>query len=128
MNKKRFSGVVRNVRASMKKHSPEILTGTGIAGMIVTTVMAVKATPKALILLEEKKDEYETDTLTPIEVIKTTWTCYIPSALIGGVSILCLIGASSVNLRRNAALATAYTLSETALYIRIQICLMLQEV
>ena len=115
MNKKWFSGVVRNVRTSMKKHSPEILTGTGIAGMVVTTVMAVRATPKALLLLEEKKDEYETDTLTPVEIIKTTWTCYIPSAIVGGVSIFCLIGASSVNLRRNAALATAYTLSETAL-------------
>lgn len=39
----------------MKKHSPEILTGIGIAGMITTTVMAVRATPKALILIEEKK-------------------------------------------------------------------------
>ena len=29
-----------------EKHSPEILTGIGIAGMITTTVMAVKATPK----------------------------------------------------------------------------------
>lgn len=115
MNKKWFSGVMRNVRTSMKKHSPEILTGTGIAGMVVTTVMAVRATPKALILLEEKKDEYETDTLTPVEIVKTTWTCYIPSLVIGGVSIFCLIGASSVNLRRNAALVTAYTLSETAL-------------
>lgn len=115
MDKKWFSGVVRNVRTSMKKHSPEILTGTGIAGMVVTTVMAVRATPKALLLLEEKKDEYETDTLTPVEIIKTAWTCYIPSAIVGGVSIFCLIGASSVNLRRNAALATAYTLSETAL-------------
>lgn len=115
MNKKWFSSVVRKVSTSMKKHSPEILTGTGIAGMVVTTVMAVRATPKALILLEEKKDEYNTDMLTPIETIKATWTCYIPSAIVGGVSILCLIGASSVNLRRNAALATAYTLSETAL-------------
>ncbi len=44
-------------RKAMKKHSPEILTGIGIAGMITTTVMAVKATPKALILLEEKKDD-----------------------------------------------------------------------
>jgi hypothetical protein len=43
------------------------------------------------------------------------WKCYIPSAITGVTSTACLIGASSVNLRRNAALATAYTLSETAL-------------
>lgn len=115
MSKKHFSGIIRNVRSSMKKHSPEILTGVGIAGMVTTTVMAVRATPKALMLIEEKKDEYETDTLSPVETVKAAWTCYIPSAIVGGVSIFCLIGASSVNLRRNAALATAYTLSESAL-------------
>ena len=41
----------------LKKHSPEILTGIGIAGMITTTFLAVRATPKALELIEEKKDE-----------------------------------------------------------------------
>nr|WP_308759455.1 DUF6353 family protein [uncultured Bacteroides sp.] len=30
----------------MKRHSPEILTGIGIAGMITTTVMAVRARRK----------------------------------------------------------------------------------
>lgn len=115
MNKKSLTRIIKNVHLTMKKHSPEILTGIGIAGMVTTTVMAVRATPKALMLLEEKKDEYETDTLTLVEIAKTAWMCYIPSAIIGGVSIFCLIGASSVNLRRNAALATAYTLSESAL-------------
>lgn len=43
------------------------------------------------------------------------WICYIPAAVTGTVSIACLIGANSVNARRNAALATAYTLSESAL-------------
>lgn len=115
MSKKHFSGVIRSVRTSMKKHSPEILTGIGIAGMVTTSVMAVRATPKALMLIEEKKEECETDMLSPVETIKAAWTCYIPSAIVGSVSIFCLIGASSANLRRNAALATAYTLSESAL-------------
>lgn len=115
MNKLNVSTIVRSIRASMKKHSPEILTGFGIAGMVVTTVMAVKATPKALQLIEQKKEEEETDKLTSIAIIKTTWLCYIPSVIMGSVSVCCLIGASSVNLRRNAALAAAYTLSEDAL-------------
>lgn len=45
----------------------------------------------------------------------TTWKCYIPSAVTGALSVACLIGASAVSLKRNAALATAYTISETAL-------------
>ena len=119
MSKKGLSGVLKSVQTAMKKHSPEILTGIGIAGMITSTVMAVKATPKALKLLDEYKLERgypeDAEKIPPVEVVKTTWLCYIPSAIIGSISVLCLIWASSTNLRRNAALATAYTLSETAL-------------
>ena len=115
MPKQSLASIAKSVRTAMKKHSPEILTGIGIAGMITTTVMAVKATPKALILLEEKKDELDTDRLEPKDIIKTAWPCYIPAAVIGSISVFCLIGASSTNLRRNAALATAYTLSESTL-------------
>lgn len=115
MEKFSLSKVVKNVKEVATKHSPEILTGIGIAGMVTTTVMAVKATPKALMLIEEKKNEEGLDSLTPIETVKASWQCYIPSAIVGTVSMCCLIGASSVNLRRNAALATAYTLSESAL-------------
>lgn len=115
MNKKTIAAGIRNLQLAVKKHSPEILTGIGIAGMITTTVMAVRATPKALILIDKKKDEVGADELTTKEVIKTAWTCYIPTAVTGTVSIFCLIGANSVNMRRRAALATAYTLSESAL-------------
>lgn len=115
MYKPNLSFIAKNIKTAAIKHSPEILTGIGISGMIVTTVMAVKATPKALILIDGKKKEEKTDKLTPKDTIKTAWKCYIPAAVTGGVSILCLIGASSVNIRRNTALATAYTLSETAM-------------
>ncbi len=116
MGKTNLSNIVKNVRTAMKKHSPEILTGIGIAGMITTTVMAVRATPKALILIEQRQEECDSDVqLSRMEKIKAAWPCYIPSAVIGTISIFCLIGASSTNLKRNAALATAYTLSETTL-------------
>lgn len=115
MNKKTIPTALKNLQNAVKKHSPEILTGIGIAGMITTTIMAVRATPKALILIDEKKEELEAEKIPPKELILTTWKCYIPATAIGAVSVLCLIGASSVNLRRRAALATAYTLSESAL-------------
>lgn len=114
MNKQRILNAIESAKKAAKKHSPEILTGIGIAGMITTTIMAVKATPKALQLMEEREVE-ENRKLTKIERFKTTWKCYIPATAVGVTSIGCLIGANSVNLRRNAALAAAYTLSETAL-------------
>ena len=115
MNKPNLAGIVKNVQNAVVKHSPEILTGLGIAGMFSAGYLAVRATPKALRNIEEAKKEQGTDELPPVEVIKATWKCYIPSVALGTVSAACLIGATSVNLRRNAALATAYKLSENAL-------------
>lgn len=115
MSKGTLAKAAKDLKIAVHKHSPEILTGIGIAGMVTTTVLAVRATPKALMLIEQKKEDEGVDKLPPVEVVKTAWKCYIPSAAIGTASIVCLIGASSVNMRRNAALATAYALSESTL-------------
>ena len=114
MNKFNVTKVVADVRKTIVKHSPEILTGFGIAGMITTTVLAVKATPKALLHIEEAQNE-KGDWLTTGEKVKACWKDYIPTAASGVFSVSCIIGANSVNARRNAAFATAYKLSETAL-------------
>ena len=110
------SEFAKGLKTTLAKHSPEILVGVGIAGMVVTTILAVKSTPKALDCIQSKlyEKEFGEDTLTPLETVEATWKCYIPAAVTGAVSIACIVGASSVNLRRNAALATAYALSETA--------------
>ena len=114
MNKAQMTRFFNNMKITVSKRSPEILTGIGIAGMITTTILAVKATPQALILIDNAKAEEDKDKLTPVETIKVTWKCYVPAAAICLASTACLIGASSVSSRRNAALATAYKLSETA--------------
>jgi len=114
MGKIDITHILKQAQTSLAKHSPEILTGIGIAGMIATTIIAVRATPKAIRLIESKKKEKEVDSLTAAETIKTSWKCYVPAVVTGVASVSCLIGASSVHLRRNAALTAAYTLSETA--------------
>lgn len=128
MNKPKVNKYFKMATRVLKKRSPEILTGFGIAGMVTTTVLAVKATPKALTLIQdaeiEKVDEQvkegkgpdELDKkLTPVEVVKVAWKPYIPAILLGTASAACLIGANSVHARRHAALYSAYKLSETAL-------------
>jgi len=118
MNKPNMAALFKNVKMAVSEHSPEILTGLGIAGMITTTILAVKATPKALDLIAEAEDKKFNDDndalLTKVEVIKVAWKPYIPAAITGVTSVACLIGASSVNAKRNAALATAYNLTATA--------------
>lgn len=115
MGKSNMKTFFRNVKMSASKHSPEILIGFGVAGFVTTTVLAVKATPKAMQLLDEAKKENDVDKLLPLEVVKVAWKPYIPAAVTGVVSIACIIGANSVNAKRNAALATAYQLSTAAL-------------
>ena len=115
MDKTNLATITKDIRKFASKRSPEILTGIGIAGMITTTILAVRATPKALELIEEQKEEESVDELSSLEVVKVAWKPYIPAMVTCIVSTACLIGASSVNTKRNAALATAYKLSETAL-------------
>lgn len=106
----------KTVWLAAKKHSPELLTGIGIAGMVTTVVLAVRATPKALRLIDEKKaDIPEEENIPRIEAVKAAWKVYVPAILTGILSTICLIGANSVNQRRNAAIAAAYSLSESAL-------------
>lgn len=114
LNKSSFSKMTRNFKMGVSKHSPEILMGLGIAGLVTSTILAVRATPKALKLIEMKKDELQVDKLTAGDVVKATWKCYIPAVATGASSIACIIGANSVHARRNAMLATAYKLSEKA--------------
>lgn len=113
MSKLSLRTLLKDTEKYIKKHSPEILTGIGITGMITTTVLAVNATPKAMMLIEERKLDLNTDDLSKSEVIKTAWKCYIPAFVTGTMSVACIIGASSLNVRRNAALAAAYALSDS---------------
>ena len=119
MNKSHVAKVFNSAKRVTVKHSPEILLGLGIAGMVTTTVLSVRATPKAMALIEEEKlrryHKFDDDTLTKLDVVKVAWKPYIPAAITGVASISCLIGSSSVNARRMTALTAAYQLSETAL-------------
>lgn len=110
-----LSQFVEDAKTSMMKRSPEIALGVGIALSVTTTILAVKATPKALMLIEERKLDLNKDELKKTEIVKTVWPCYIPAIATGTLSIACLIGGNSVHARRNAALTTAYTLTSAKL-------------
>ena len=82
MTKQTIIEALKSAQKSMKKHSPEILTGIGIAGMIATTVSAVRATPKALQLIDAREIK-ENRRLSNKEIVATTWKCYVPAAVTG---------------------------------------------
>lgn len=114
MKKADVTKFIRGVQRTISKRSPEIFTAIGVASGVGAVILAVNATPKAMVLLEEAKQE-KGEELTPVEKVKVAWKPYLPAVATEVFSIACIVGASSRHARRNAALATAYKLSETAL-------------
>lgn len=109
----RISYAIIKTKNAVSKYSPEILTGIGIASMITSTILAVKATPKAVAIIQNEKKKKEK--LTAIDMVKYTWKEYVPavSCSIGG--IVCIMSGRKISNKRSAALATAYAISEKTL-------------
>ena len=105
----------------VKDNSSFILTVVGVVGMAYSGINAVRKTPYALDLIEQRKEVISKETeevvekLTPVETIKTCWKVYAPEVLIATLSTVCLFKANSIQTRKTAAMATAYTLTEETL-------------
>lgn len=93
----------------IKKNASTILTTVGGVGVVATSVMAVKATPKALQALDEAKEEKGED-LTKFEAAVVAGPAYIPSIVMGTTTIACIFGANILNKRHQASLMSAYAL------------------
>lgn len=118
MKKEDILRVVDSLKLLVIRRTPEILTGLGIAGMTSMTVMAVVVTPKALDKIADIKEEHTEDNdkkAVSKDIVTKVVPLYLPAVITGGLSAYCLISACSVNNKRSAALAAAYTLSESTL-------------
>lgn len=108
-----MNGLLRQSQLFIKRHGATILTCAGGVGVIATTVSAVKATPKAIHLIEEAKEEKGED-LTKVEKIKIAGPKYIPTVLLGAGTLACIFGANVMNKKQQAALVSAYTLIDSS--------------
>lgn len=97
----------------LRKHSPTILTIVGAGGVIATSVLAVKATPRAMILLEEAKKE-KGEELTAIEAVKAAWKPYVPAVITGATTIACIVGINCLSAKSQASLMSAYALLDNS--------------
>ena len=101
--------LIRSSKRFLRKNGSTILTCAGGVGVIATTVMAVKATPKAMQLIKAAEEE-KSEKLTWMETIKIAGPTYAPSALLGIATIASIFGANALNKRSQAALMSAYAL------------------
>ena len=101
--------ISKRVGRQLYRSSPTILTVVASVGVIVTTITAVRATPKAVKLLKEAELE-KGENLTKVEIIRVAGPSYIPSALLGISTIVCIFGANALNQKKQASLMSAYVM------------------
>lgn len=105
--------LVGRTKLFFKHNSATILTCVGGAGVIATSVMAAKATPKALRLLEAARNEKGED-LTKVEQVKVAGPAYIPAVIVGASTLACIFGANVLNKRQQASIMSAYALLDNS--------------
>lgn len=107
-----MNGLLSKSQMFLKRNSATILTCVGAAGVVATTVTAVKATPKALMALEQAKEK-KGEELTKLEVVKIASPAYVPAVAIGVGTIACIFGANLLNKQGQASLMSAYALIDS---------------
>ena len=120
--------LLSSVQYKVKKHSPEILMVAGIAGTIVGTVLACKATTKVSEIIEEKnknvedvhtcleekpKEYTEEDSKKDLTIIYAQtgvklFKLYAPAIGVMALSFASIIAGHKVLKKRNVAIAAAY--------------------
>lgn len=110
MSKLSLHRILNGTTQYLSKNSSSILTGCGIAGIIVTAITAVYATIDASEKINDA-EEIKQEPLTNKEIAKVAWKSYIPVAVAGVSSAACFVGAQTINTRRNMALATLYSMT-----------------
>ena len=128
--KEKFVNVYNGVKGKVEKHSPEILMGVGVVGVVTGTVMACRATLKLNDILEEaqetrdkikevasnpnyedkyteedaKKDLAVNYIQTGVKVAKL----YAPAIAVGVAGVGCVLASHDIMKKRNVALSAAY--------------------
>lgn len=128
---KSVNGVTSKAVMKLKKHSPEILVVAGIAGTVVSAVIACKATTKVAEILDETKgtldtihegmetgaingQEYTNEDGKKDTVVVYAQTgmklakLYGPAIILGTLSITSILASNNILRKRNVALGAAY--------------------
>lgn len=129
---KSVSGVVNKSVMKLKKHSPEILIVAGIAGTVVSAVVACKATTKVNKIVEDTKNDIEKvhtavdagvteagesysveDSKKDLTIIYAQTgikfaKLYAPAVILGTLSITSILASNNILRKRNVALGAAY--------------------
>ena len=128
--KEKFVNVYNGVKGKVEKHSPEILMGVGVVGVVTGTVMACRATLKLNDILEEAQetrdkikevasnpnyeDKYTEEdakkdlTINYVQTGVKVAKLYAPAVAVGVAGVGCVLASHDIMKKRNVALSAAY--------------------
>lgn len=99
---------VKNAKNLLSRNASDLLLVGGVGCILAGGILAIRQTPKAILLTEEKKDE------KAVEKFKVLAPLYVPSILLTSIGIMQIICSRNITNNKIAAVATAYTVSESA--------------
>lgn len=140
MKLKLVNNMTRNfgkMRLKARKYTPEMLVIAGVAGVVVSAVMACKATLKLSEVTEEAKESIdkiheatehpenlpekytEEDSKKDLSIVYAQTgvklvKLYAPAVVLGALSITAIATSNNILRKRNIALAAAYTAVDTS--------------
>ena len=116
--------IVNKIVGKLKASSPTMLSFAAVGGVVATSVMAVRATPKAMTILQDQHYNHyynseEPNNISKLEIVQMTWKCYIPTAIVGTSTIACILGANILNKKQQASIVSLYSILDQS-YKRYQ--------
>jgi hypothetical protein len=92
----------------LSRNTSDLLLVGGVSCILGGGLLAIRQTPKAVKIMEKRKEE------SNISKAKAVAPLYIPSVLLTGLGIAQIVCSRNITNNKIAAMATAYTVSETA--------------
>lgn len=100
---------LKSIKMFLSKNSPLILTTLSVAGVCSTVITSSQDTIKAKNIIDKSLPKNKK------ELIKSTWKCYIPTAISTTSTIACILGSHHCSSKQKNAIASAYALSQVTL-------------
>lgn len=110
--------VIKSTVSGIKNNSPAILTGLSVVGVVAVGYLSARGGYRVGYETANEnhlRNETNNPEVTPKEMVQVQWKQFIPATFVGAATVACVIGAQGINNRRQAALFSAFTISERAL-------------
>lgn len=113
-----LSDLIKRTERVLRNNSPTILSALGVSGTLTTTYLAIKASFKAVYVIDGEQKrldrEEKSHPLDNKEKAQLVWKLYIPTGVSVALTIGCIIGGAKMGTKKTAAAYSLLSVSEKA--------------